>query len=568
MRKRQFLSLIFTLLMLPQFVFATEMAETNAGQFGWFTILPPLIAIILAFITKNVIVSLFVGVFTGTFMLSLSGNNILGAFLSAFEKFVQSALNSLADPWNAGIVLQVLTIGGLIALISKLGGARAVAEALAKKAKTARSSQLITWLLGLFIFFDDYANSLIVGPIMRPVCDNQKVSREKLSFIIDATAAPVAGIMIISTWIGYELSVIKEGFAGIGQDVNPFSIFLETIPFRFYNILMLLFIVFTAVLLREFGPMLTAERRARKTGKVLRDGAMPMVGEDMDELEPKEGQRLSIWNAIIPIGTLIIASLGGFYFNGRATLLGGEDMALVSLMQNSPYSFDGIIEAFGASDASIVLFQAALIASIITMVMGLIQKTWTMQESIDIWVKGMKSLIITGVILILAWSLAGVIKELGTAIFLSDALKQSALPVFLLPSLIFILGSIISFATGTSYGTMGILMPLAIPIAHTMTGGDYNFILICVSAVLSGAILGDHCSPISDTTILSSMGASADHVDHVKTQLIYAITVGVVSVIAGYIPLALGVPIYITMPVAILVLFLIVRFVGKPVEEN
>lgn len=569
MQKIRLSLILFVLTLFPQLVLANEVpvAQVNASKWGWLTILPPLIAIILALITKNVILSLFVGVFSGTFMLSLTNSNIFLALTNGFEKFIYAALEALADPWNAGIVLQVLTIGGLIALIGKLGGAKAVAEALAKRAKSPRSTQLITWVLGLFIFFDDYANSLIVGPIMRPVADRQKVSREKLSFIIDATAAPVAGLMIISTWIGYELSVIRDAYIAIDPNVNPFTIFLETLPFRFYNILMLIFIVFTAVLLREFGPMYKAERRARLEGKVLRDGANPMVSDEMDELEPAEGVKLSIWNAVVPIGVLIVASLTGFYFNGRSALIGGEDLALAQLMQNSPFSLDAIIQAFGASDASIVLFQAALIASIVTMIMGLFQKTWNMQEAIDIWVKGMKSLIITGVILILAWSLSSVIKEMGTAIFLSTALQDS-LPAFILPSIIFILGALISFATGTSYGTMGILMPLAIPIAHTLSGGDYQFTLIAISAVLSGAIFGDHCSPISDTTILSSMGAGADHIDHVKTQLLYAIVVGGVSVLCGYLPLSLGAPLYLVMPLAILVLFLIVRFVGKPVEDK
>lgn len=567
-KRLSYLFFILTFILVPQFIFANEVSPSlNASKWGLLTILPPLIAIILALVTKNVVLSLFVGVFSGSFMLALNGNHVFDALIDGFGSFVSIALNSLADPWNAGIVLQVLTIGGLIALVGKLGGTRAVAEALAKHAKSARSTQMITWLLGLFIFFDDYANALIVGPIMRPVCDKQKISREKLSFIVDATSAPVAGLMIISTWIGYELSVIKDAFATVDPSINPFSVFLQTLPYRFYNILMLLFIVFTALLLREFGPMLKAERRARHEGKVLRDGATPMVSEDMDDLEPVAHVKLSIWNAIIPIGTLIVASLAGFYFNGRSALLAGEDMTLITLMKDAPLSLNAIMQAFGASDASIVLFQSALIASILTMIMGLFQKAWNMQEAIDIWVKGMKSLIITGVILILAWSLSTVIKDLGTAIYLSGAL-QDHLPSFLLPSLIFILGSLISFATGTSYGTMGILMPLAIPIAYTIGGGDYQFTLFAISAVLSGAILGDHCSPISDTTILSSMGSGADHIDHVKTQLLYAMVVGALSIICGYLPLALGVPFYIVMPVAILVLFLIVRFVGKPVESN
>ncbi|WP_069998228.1 Na+/H+ antiporter NhaC family protein [Cellulosilyticum sp. I15G10I2] len=573
MKKKNFkvlLTMIFfiTLLAATQLMAsdAVENAKAaNALKYGFLTLIPPLTAIVLAFITKNVITSLFLGVLSGTFMLALNDNNVFASIYVAFEKFTYAALGSLADSWNAGIVLQVLTIGGLIALISKLGGAKAVAESLAKHAKTAKSSQLITWVLGLFIFFDDYANSLIVGPIMRPVTDKQNVSREKLSFIIDATAAPIAGIMFVSTWIGYELSVIKDGFGQIGQEISPFNVFIETIPFRFYNILMLLFVVFLVVTLRDFGPMYQAEKRARLTGKVIKDGAVPLIGNELDELVPKSNVKLSIWNAIIPIGSLIIGSLLLFYFNGRGAILGGDDAEMIAILQNSPLSFVAVRESFGASDAAIVLFQAALIASIVTIVMGLIQKAWTLKESLDIWVMGMKSLLITGVILILAWSLSGVIKELGTAHFLSNFL-EGAIPQFLLPSLIFIFACIISFATGTSYGTMGILMPLTIPIAHQIGGGSYELIIFSISAVLSGAILGDHSSPISDTTILSSMGAACDHLDHVNTQLPYALTIGALSILVGYLPLGLGLPIYIVLPVAILVTFLIVRFVGKRVD--
>ena len=234
-------------------------------------------------------------------------------------------MESLSDSWNAGIILQVLTIGGLIGLVTKMGGARAVAEGLAKKAKGPISAQIITWVLGLLVFFDDYANSLIVGPIMRPVTDKMRISREKLAFVIDATAAPVAGIALISTWIGYEIGLIKDAYESIGQTVNAYGVFIETIPYRFYNILMLLFVVLTAIFLREFGPMLNAERRARKYNKVLADGAEPMVAEDIEDLEPIDSKKLNVWNAIIPIGAMIVFSFLGFYYNGYQAIMGGED---------------------------------------------------------------------------------------------------------------------------------------------------------------------------------------------------------------------------------------------------
>src|SRR3712207_5389358 len=227
-------------------------------------------------------------------------------------------------------------------------------------------------------------------------------------------------------------------------------------------------------------------------------------------------------------------------------------------------SFASVRECFSASDASIVLFQAALFASIIAMIMGIKQNIFTLSEAIDTWVNGMKSLIITGVILLLAWSLSAVIKDLGTSHFLVAKLSSS-LPAFVLPAVIFVLASIISFATGTSYGTMGILMPLTIPLAFAINP-THSYMITAVSSVLTGAIFGDHCSPISDTTILSSMGAACDHIDHVKTQLYYAIVVALVAVFAGYIPVSLGMPIYIVLPVDIVIIGLIVRFIGKPIE--
>ncbi|WP_082732307.1 Na+/H+ antiporter NhaC family protein [Tepidibacillus decaturensis] len=549
---------------LPAFAEEIDQAAEHAKQFGFWTLIPPLIAIILAFITKNVVLSLFIGVFSGAFLLQLTSYNVLGALFQGLLQVVQYILTSLADPWNAGIILQVLAIGGLIALVTKMGGARAVAESLAKKAKSPRSSQVITWLLGILVFFDDYANSLIVGPIMRPVTDKLRVSREKLSFIIDATAAPIAGIALVSTWIGYEVGLIKDAYSSIGQDVNAYGVFMDTIPFRFYNILLLVFVVATALFMREFGSMYQAERRARTTGKVLADTAKPMATDDKD-VQPKEGIQLNIWNAIIPIGLLMILSFGGFYYNGYMAIMGGEDEAVKQLIQSSPLSFAAIRETFGSSDASVVLFQAALFASIVAMIMGIRKKIFTVSEAIETWINGMKSLLITGVILLLAWSLSSTMKELGTAKYLVGLLSDT-LPAFALPAIIFIFGAIISFATGTSYGTMGILMPLTIPLAAALSS-DPNFIIMSAGAVLTGAIFGDHVSPISDTTILSSMGAGSDHLDHVRTQLDYAIPIAILTIFLGYLPVGLGLSVWFTLPIGILGVILLVRFAGKPVEN-
>lgn len=568
--KNRLMRLIIALSALAVFMPTPVMAQevemiSYAPTLGPLTLIPPLIAIVLAFTTKNVVLSLFAGIFSGTIIVQYAGGaNIIAGIILGFADIVDYILNSLADPWNAGIILQVLAIGGLIALITSSGGARAVAESLAKKAKGPISTQLITWLLGMLVFFDDYANALIVGPIMRPVSDKMNISRERLAFVVDATAAPVAGIALISTWIGYEVGLINDTYQTIGQNVNAYGIFLQTLPYRFYNILMLLFVVVTSLTLREFGPMRKAQERARDTGQLVPEGSL--LENDETEVLAEEGNA-SIWNALIPIGSLIVFSFVGFYTNGRQAIMASGNTALIHLLETSPLSFAAIRETFGLSDASVVLFQAALVSSIIALVMGVIQGHYNFGKGIDIWVSGMKSLVITGVILLLAWSLAGVMNDLGTADYLVSLLGD-AMPAFLLPTVIFTLGAIISFATGTSYGTMGILMPLAIPLATAMQPENSEFIVMSIGAVLTGAIFGDHSSPISDTTILSSMGAGSNLLDHVKTQLPYAIAIAVISVLFGYIPSAFNISIWIVLPITFLAVIALVFILGKKVDTT
>lgn len=533
---------------------------------GIVTLVPPFIAIVLAFLTQNVIISLTGGILTGSMLvtLTMSKGSLTVNIAEAFNSTIKTIVASMADQWNAGILLQVMSIGGLIALVSRMGGTHAIAEKLSEKAGSIRSSQLITWILGLFVFFDDYANSLIVGPIMRPVTDKQRISREKLSFIIDATAAPIAGIALVSTWIGYELSLIQEELGELSFKTSAYSMFLETIPYRFYNIFILALIVITIVMLREIGPMFYAEERARLTGKVLRDGTSPMAVEENMNIKPEVAGETNIWNAIIPIGSLIVISLLAFYFNGRSALE-GEELALV---QASPFSLDAIRICFSNSDASVVLFMSAVLSSVIAIIMGLWQKLFTLKEAIDIWIEGWKSMIITVVILLLAWSIADIIKnQLDADQFLASSLSTT-LPAFIIPSIIFVLGAGISFATGTSYGTMGILMPLAIPLANAASGGDRGLIIAAVGAVLTGAIFGDHCSPISDTTILSSMGSGADHLDHVKTQLLYSLMIAGISIVFGFLPAGLGVSPWISLAVGIISIIIIFRIFGKRVPDG
>ena len=515
---------VIALFVLSLWISSTPAGADNSVRFGILTLLPPLIAIALAFITKETILSLFIGVFVGEFMLSVNDVNIISTAVNAFLKLCVQIIACMSDPWNAGIILQCLLIGGIIQLVTKMGGAT----------------------------------------IMRPVMDKLRVSRQKLAFVVDATAAPVAGIAIISTWIGLEISLIASGFKSIGvTNITGFGIFLQTIPYRFYNIFILIFIVISALTLYEFGPMKKAEQeaRARKEDEEVIAPETP----GFDEVEPVKGIKLSVWNAIIPIATLIVGALIAFYWSGYTTILGGEDQALIAIMKSSPLSFNGIYTALSQSDASVALFQSALLASIVAMVMAVGEKILTIEDAISEWIGGMKTITITGVILLLAWSLGAVIGEIGTADYLVGVLS-STIPAFIVPSLIFVLGALISFATGTSYGTMSILMPLAIPLAWAISSGDMSFTIVATSGVLTGAIFGDHCSPISDTTILSSMGTSCNHIDHVTTQMYYSMFVGAITILVGYIPAGLGVPFYFSLPVGIVAMFIGLKLLGEKVD--
>lgn len=560
--------LIFTAIFLPALALAdVEPAVRNSELYGVLTLIPPVAAIVLAFITKDVILSLFLGVLSGTFLIGMVDQNIAASALFAFTNLCSRMVKSMADTWNAGILLQVMCIGGLIALVTKSGGTKALALWLSKHADTPVLGQIYTWLMGIVIFFDDYANALIVGPIMRPLMDKFKISRAKFAFIIDATAAPITGIAVISTWVGVEISAIKEAYSQIGiENINAFTVFVETIPYRFYNIFMIFFVVATAVMSREFGSMYRAEIASRG-GK---SGAADFKIKNLEDqiFVPKEGVALRKLNAIIPLGAMIVLSVIGFYLNGYSSLEGEA----LEAVKAAPLSFTSIRTAFSAADASVVLFQSALFSSIIAVVLGIAQKIYGVKEAIEVWVGGWKSMLNTVIILLFAWSLSSVIKELGTSRYLVELLSD-ATPRFALAIVIFVLSSFISFSTGTSFGTMGIVTPLAVPLAHAvgqkygLSGEEFHvFMCVNISAVLTGAIFGDHCSPISDTTILSSMGAGCDHIEHVSTQMTYALVVCGISIVCGYLPAGFGLSVWGCLILGIAAIILLLRVVGKRVD--
>lgn len=445
-------------------------------------------------------------------------------------------------------------------IIAKAGGTKAVANWLARKAKSAKTAQVSTILAGIFIFFDDYANTLIVGPTMRPMTDKMKVSREKLAYIVDSTAAPIVGLACISTWVGYEIGLFKLTFTTINVDTNFFTLFLKTVPYTFYNIFAIVLVFSIALWRRDYGPMYKAERRAFLTGKVLSDTASPMSSLDKQAEEINEGVTLKISTALVPILTLILSAFASLWYNGY-TAVAADGVAWYQ-----------IADCFGAADPSISLIWAAIFASIVAGVMALWNKSMKMNEVFDSWVEGCKSLFITAVILVLAWSIGSIVSDLGTADFLVSYVTES-IPSLFLPIIVFFISCLVAFATGTSWGTMAIVIPLAIPIAASYITGDAAssvLVLATLSSVLSGSIFGDHCSPISDTTIMSSMSSGADHMDHVKTQIPYALT-GAAFTIIGYLIIGITQSIWgsiLALLIGVIGIIAFVRFVGKKVERS
>jgi len=551
----KFLSFLL-LIAIPSIFWGQESTPShNAETLGILTLIPPLLAIILAFLTHRVYFSLFIGIWSGTILLMGVDGVSFGDFYHSFEKIITILINVLSDSWSATIIAQLITIGGLIAIISKNGGAYAIANSLAKRAKTARSAQLLTSFIALFMFFDDYANCLITGPVMRPVTDKLKVSREKLAFIVDATAAPIAGVALISTWIGYELGVLRDAYIASGvPDPNTYMIFIKTLPYRFYNFFMLGFVIIIALMNKDFGPMLIAEKKARQNG-IVSTSENNIINSF---LKPRENIKYYISNALIPILVLIFGAFFGIWYDGYRVLHSADPNFADNL---STYQY--ILAILSKTDVILVIFKSAVLASIVAMILSAITKTMSFFQAIDAWVLGAKNLLSTILVLLLAWSISVIIKELGTSLYLIKLLQNNISPI-LIPSITFILACIISFSTGTAYGTMGIMMPLAVPLAASLSGGPESLTtIVAAGSVLTGAIVGDHCSPISDTTILSSGGVECPLINHVETQLPYTILVAGVSIFLGYLLIGLGFSLLLSYSLGFLSLILILFFIGK-----
>ncbi len=523
---------------------------------GWLSVVPPLVAILLALVFKDVLVALALGVFSGA--LFLHGWNPFIAFARTIDQFIVPAL---ADGSHAAILVFSTLLGGMVGVISRSGGTHGIVDALTHYATSARRGQVATWLMGVLIFFDDYANTLIVGSTMRPITDRLRISREKLAYIVDSTAAPVASVVPISTWIGYEIGLIGDAFTGLELSFNPFTAFVASILFRFYPIFALVLGFTIAFSCRDFGPMLRAERRASETGKLVSDDDVALADYDSPELSPVAGKPRRAVNALAPIAAVIGVTLAGLWITG------------VSAVTRSDYpsTLRWVQEVFSAADSYKALLWASLAGLTLAMALALAQRILTVRQATEAMVGGFKSMLLALATLLLAWSIGAVCGELHTAEYLVGV-TGGVLSAHWLPVLTFVLSAAIAFATGTSWGTMAILMPLVIPISHhlSLAGGFavddrhyYVLLLGTISSVLAGSVWGDHCSPISDTTILSSMASGCDHIAHVRTQLPYALGIGVLGMAVGDVPTAFGLSPWISLLVGSAVIVAGVLWLGK-----
>ena len=492
----------------------------------FWALVPPIIAIVLALITKEVYSSLFIGILVGG--LFYSGFSFEGTLNHIFE---DGFLAVLSDSYNVGILIFLVILGAMVSLMNRAGGSAAFGRYAKEKIKTRVGAQLATIALGILIFIDDYFNCLTVGSVMRPVTDGHKVSRTKLAYLIDATAAPVCIIAPISSW--------AAAVTGFVEGEDGFAIFISAIPYNFYALLTIVMMLGLILMNIDFGPMKEFEEKAEK-GDISPDENMTA------NTEIPASSKGKVIDLIIPIVVLIICCVIGMIYTGGF--------------------FEGanFIEAFSNSDASVGLALGSICAILITVIIYLLRRVLTFTECMECLPNGFKSMVPAILILTFAWTLKAMTDSLGAKEFVAAAMEQSAGSLMnFLPAIIFLVGCFLAFSTGTSWGTFGILIPIVVAV---FAGSNHELMIISISACMAGAVCGDHCSPISDTTIMASAGAQCKHINHVNTQLPYAILVAAVSfvtyIIAGFAQSA-----FIALPIGILLmlgtLFIIKRVIAE-----
>ncbi len=504
-------------------------------HFGILGLLPPVLAIALALVTKDVIISLFIGILSGT--LIVCGGNPFTAMMALTDRLA----DSLADGWNIRIFLFCALLGALVGMLSKTGAAFSFGEWAAKKLKTKKSSLLFTWFFGLIVFIDDYFNSLTIGAVMRPLTDKTNTSRAKLAYILDSTAAPVCIIAPVSSWVVYVMSVIKDsdGFSALG--ISEFNYFIRLIPYNFYALLTIFMVAVIVITGRDFGPMAKSERLAAEKGIFFNESKYGLPAGKIEE-EIKTGSTRP-FDMLFPIISLIFFAVLFFPVTTWISSIDGE------IIKNFSEAVKAISlsSAFNDTDASAALMYSVIFTLAVTYIYYVARKLLTIRTAASAITDGIKSMVPALIILAMAWSIGSLIKGtpeeggLGLSVFLSEAVVEGGFPIWLLPVVVFLISCLISFSTGTSWGTFAIMIPIVMPITIALAksgniAGEaalMNATFIPIGAVIGGAIFGDHSSPISDTTILSSTGAACPHLEHVSTQAPYAIFIALVS-LAGY----------------------------------
>lgn len=558
----------------------------------WWSIIPPLVAIFLALIFRQVLLALFMGILAGAWVIGgmqLSPYGLLKSFFSVIDHYIIGALNNSS---HLSVIVFSIMIGGVVAIISRNGGMAGVVKKLAPLAKGPKSTQFVAWLLGVAIFFDDYANSLIVGNTIRPLTDKYKISREKLAYIVDSTAAPISAVAFITTWIGAELNYISDAMPllpGLENPPSAYSMFLSSLPYSFYSFFTLIFILIIIYTGKDYGGMYKAEHRARTTGRVFDTEGEALSDDDMEELEPVEGAPHRWINGFLPIMMVVLGTLMGLIDTGMESCYSrlidanivlphsgwGEVWAQMHLLD--PSGEAGFIRKMGIlignSDSYAALLWASMSAIVLALILTVSQRIMTLSDSIETVVAGFKTMMPALLILILAWSLATTTEELSTAEFLTTTLGDSLSP-YMVPVMVFVLAALIAFSTGSSWSTMAILYPIAIPLCWSISQNagvpietTMELLYNVIAVVLAASVLGDHCSPISDTTILSSLASNCNHIDHVKTQLPYALTVGGISIVMTYVSTAFGIPFIINFVVGVAMMIGVVMAFGKKVPE-
>lgn len=505
---------------------------------GWWSIVPPVLTIVLALATKDVVLSLFLGIMSGT--LIASGGNLFAAVMLFSEKLV----SNLGDGWNMRIFLFCALLGALVGLMAKAGSSRAFGIWASDHVKTRKGTLLATWMFGVLVFIDDYFNSLAIGTAMRPVCDRMKISRAKLAYILDSTAAPVCILAPVSTWVVTVMSYMRgaEGFEKLG--VSELSLFVQTIPYNLYAIFAILMVLAITLEKRDFGPMLAAELRAHNEGKLYDTDTYGAVAGDLEltqelaEGTPKTGVRPM--DMVLPMLLLVATAVAAFPVATWWAAAGSEGgpATFLAAMQAIP-----LRQAFVDSDASKALMLSIVVTLAISYPYMLARRLFTMRAAGEAFVNGIKSMVPALIILSMAWTIGSVIKSapadggMGLPKFVAELVQRSGMTGSFLPLGLFVVSGLISFSTGTSWGTMAIMIPISLPISIAVaeTGGDPALLLPAVlaacGAVMGGAVLGDHASPISDTTILSAIGAGCPLLEHVTTQAPYALFVMICAAI-------------------------------------